>query len=364
MTSAPTQAPDATRFAHLDGMRCFAVMIVVLSHAGLTFVPGGSGVTIFFVISGFIITHLVLGEARRTGRFDARAFYLKRGLKLFPPFLVVIGIPTLVYALVRPVSALDVTGQFLFFFNWLYTDSVVDVMPGSIVVWSLSIEEQFYLAFALLWIVLVRSRRATLILAFVAGGAALVSAGSRVLLHLADATQDRIFFGTDSRLEAIAVGVLLAAVLEILRSRGRALPSWWARDAVLVVAAVVYVGSLVVRDPVFRDTLRYSLQAGAAAAGILWGLAEGNRGPLGSLVMRVCAWRPVQVIGFASYSVYLAHYVAMSALQGLGVPREGPFIALHVLVGTAVGVAVWKLVEVPVLDWRARHRLASSTQAR
>lgn len=70
-------------------MRAGAVMLVVLSHAGLTAVPGGSGVTIFFVISGFIITHLLLRELEKTNSFDIRGFYLRRALKIFPPLLVI-----------------------------------------------------------------------------------------------------------------------------------------------------------------------------------------------------------------------------------------------------------------------------------
>ena len=171
------------QFAHLDAMRAAAVMLVVLAHAGLEVVPGGSGVTIFFVISGFIITHLVLKEHRRTGGFDIAGFYRRRALKLAPPLLVALVLPTALYAwLVRPVSLGDFLGQVFFFFNWRYTDSQVDVLPGSIVVWSLSIEEQFYVAFALIWLLLVGRRRPATALAVLAGTAALASAGNDVIM--------------------------------------------------------------------------------------------------------------------------------------------------------------------------------------
>ena len=119
-------------FAHLDALRAGAVMLVVVSHAGVAVVPGGSGVTVFFVISGFIITHLLLREYERHRSFDVLGFYSRRALKIFPPLLVIVIVPSLIYGAVRAVSWFDVAGQLLFFFNWAYVDSQVSVLPGSV----------------------------------------------------------------------------------------------------------------------------------------------------------------------------------------------------------------------------------------
>ena len=159
-----------SRFQHIDAMRAFAVALVVFSHAGLTFVPGGSGVTVFFCISGFWITYTMLRERERTGGFDWGGFYFRRAVKLAPPLVLIIVIPTLIYSLFHRIDWLDFLGQVFFFFNWRYTDSEVLVMPGSVVTWSLSIEEQFYLVIALVWLAAVRWRRADAVLAWVAGG--------------------------------------------------------------------------------------------------------------------------------------------------------------------------------------------------
>src|SRR3954469_19419128 len=101
MTSGdPKTAPEpplnsANRFAHIDAMRAVAVGLVVVAHAGLDrVVPGGSGVTIFFSISGFIITYLVLRERDSAGGFAVGHFYLRRALKLGPPLVVIVFIPT------------------------------------------------------------------------------------------------------------------------------------------------------------------------------------------------------------------------------------------------------------------------------
>lgn len=358
------------QFAHLDAMRAAAVMLVVLAHAGLELVPGGSGVTIFFVISGFIITHLVLKEHRRTGGFDIAGFYRRRALKLAPPLLVALVLPTALYAwLVRPVNLGDFLGQVFFFFNWRYTDSQVDVLPGSIVVWSLSIEEQFYVAFALIWLLLVGRRRPATALAVLAGIAALASAGARVALHLGGASPDRIYFGTDTRLEAIAIGVLAAvwyarttsARAPAARAAGEGAagpPAWWGRDRVLVLAVLLYLGSLLIRDEFFRETVRYTAQAVAACLVVLWGL-HGPTGRLGARVLAGMRWKPVQLLGLASYSIYLLHLGAGHALSAVFGELPGPAgVALRVLVGTVAGIACWWFVEEPVARWHHRRRTA------
>ena len=358
------------QFAHLDAMRAAAVMLVVLAHAGLELVPGGSGVTIFFVISGFIITHLVLKEHRRTGGFDIAGFYRRRALKLAPPLLVALVLPTALYAwLVRPVSLGDFLGQVFFFFNWRYTDSQVDVLPGSIVVWSLSIEEQFYVAFALIWLLLVGRRRPATALAVLAGTAALASAGARVALHLGGASADRIYFGTDTRLEAIAIGVL-AAVWYARTTGGHAAgerapggraagaPAWWGRDRVLVLAVLLYLASLLIRDELFRETVRYTAQAVAACLVVLWGL-HGPTGRIGTRVLAGMRWKPIQLLGLASYSIYLLHLGAGHALSAVFGELPGPAgVALRVLVGTVAGIACWWCVEEPVARWHHRRRAA------
>ena len=185
--SAPTQPElkkHGKRFAHIDAMRAAAVLIVVVSHAGVTFVPGGSGVTIFFVVSGFIITYLLLRERDRTGGFDIRNFYLRRALKIFPPFAAIVMIPTLIYSLFRYINPYDFLGQILFFFNWRYTDGYADVLPGSHLTWSLSIEEQFYLVFAAIWMLTVKSRHYMSILLWLAPALILASALMRMVVYI------------------------------------------------------------------------------------------------------------------------------------------------------------------------------------
>ncbi len=95
--STEVRKNTAGRFAHIDAMRAFAVLLVVVAHAGAgLIVPGGSGVTIFFAISGLIITLLVLREQYKTGGFAIGGFFFRRAAKILPPLIVVVLVPSLV----------------------------------------------------------------------------------------------------------------------------------------------------------------------------------------------------------------------------------------------------------------------------
>ncbi|KQT02345.1 acyltransferase family protein [Cellulomonas sp. Leaf395] len=376
MTSAPSTASSLGvsshgRYEHIDALRALAVMLVVVAHAGLGgVVPGGSGVTIFFAISGFIITHVLLVERERTGRFSLSDFYLRRLFKLAPPFLLIIAIPTLVYAVWRPIDWAAFASQIFFAFNWVYIHGVPEVLPGSTVVWSLAIEEQFYIAFALIWLGAALLRRRLAFLALLASATVVGALVLRIAL-VAGSTPElahrRIYYGTDTRADGIACGILAAVVFALLRSHRidarlrAAVGSTW----VPVLAGGLYLASLAIREPWFRETFRYTIQAGATAMVILYGL-ERQDGRFRQVFGAFAGARPVQVIGLASYSIYLVHLVAGHALRPL--TADLPFTARFLVtatVGVALGIAIWHVVERPVEAFKAalmkRRRAARIT---
>lgn len=340
------------RFAHIDAMRAYAVGLVVVAHAGLGHVvPGGSGVTVFFAISGFIITRLLLRERDKTGSFDIRHFYWRRVLKLAPPFILVVAIPTLVVALFDRIEATAFLAQVFFFFNWYYMEfGPAGVLPGSGVVWSLSIEEQFYVAFAVFWFLAIRSRHAMLWVAAVGLVAATGPLVTRLIISATQFSHERTYYGTDTRIDGIAIGVLAAVVYQQITERQRwpRLSALLAADGVLIAAVLVYLGTLGYRDEFFRETFRYSLQAGAAALVILYGLLPGH-GPIRRVFNHVNSLRAIQVIGLASYSIYLVHltmaWVVDWALPGIPLVAS---VVLKATVGTGVGVVIWRVVERPI----------------
>jgi peptidoglycan/LPS O-acetylase OafA/YrhL len=339
----------ANRYAHIDAMRAFAVLIVVVAHAGLGhIVPGGSGVTIFFAISGFIISYLVLRERDATDGFSIRGFYVRRLVKLAPPFVLLLFIPSLVYAVWVPIDWGAVASQVFFTFNWVYMNGGANVMPGTNVVWSLAIEEQFYIVFALLWFFIVRSRgwRSGLL---VASGIAIVASNVlRVVLLEVGADEHRIYYGTDTRLDGIALGVVTAVLYHWWQLSGSKSNVWvraLASDWMLVAAILLYVFTLIFRDESFRYTARFPLQAVAACLVIMYGMLPGDT-KVKTLFYAACTWRPVAMIGLSSYSIYLAHLTVAHLIEPATsiLPKTAEVVVVTV-VGVAVGVVCYVLVE-------------------
>lgn len=352
------------RYAHIDALRAVAVMLVVVAHAGLGgLVPGGSGVTIFFCISGFVITASILREKERSGGFKVGSFYLRRALKLGPPFAVAIAAPTAAFtALGGDVSLFDFLAQVLFVFNWVYMQGDFAVLPGSGIVWSLAVEEQFYIAFAAIWLALVKMRsRHIAALGTIAAAGILIPLGIRMSLYFSSYSHERIYYGTDTRFDAIAIGIGTAALWWTIKLRPRA--SSVAASLALPLGAVgIFILSLLVRDDLFRETLRYTFQASAAALLILWGLAD-TESKLAGLVHRVSTWRPVRLVGLASYSIYLTHLIVVYGVESLFLQAEdwttsGGLlgVALRSLLGVAAGLLLWRVVEVPVEQWKSQRK--------
>lgn len=369
--TVPTKNATSGRYEHIDALRAFAVSVVVVAHAGLgSVIPGGSGVTVFFGISGFIITFLVIRERETTGGFDIRGFYLRRALKLAPPLIVVVAIPTLIYAAFRPIEWSSVVSQFAFYYNWVHVGGRDVVLPGSQVLWSLSIEEQFYVVFAILWAFLYARPGGLRALAVLASAAILVSmvlkfaiasgSGPQGTLSVGGANW-RIYYGTDTRMDALAIGVLGAIATSAWQQGSQrllGLRRWVASDAALLTAAVLYLVTLVVRDSFFRDTVRYPLQAVAAVLVVVGGLLVGQGGGLAFKLLRwVSGLRGVRLLGLASYSIYLVHFSLQLALEpSLRSLPEAVRIGIAIAVSFGVGIVVYLIVERPLESLKSRLR--------
>ncbi|MCR5977933.1 acyltransferase family protein [Gordonia jinghuaiqii] len=358
------------RYAHVDALRAFAVLIVVVGHAGLGhIVPGGSGVTIFFAISGFIITTVLLKEWQKTDGFDLGGFYIRRMVKLLPPLVVVLIIPTLIYSMFAHIDWAAFAGQTFFYFNWMMPNDP-DVLPGSGPVWSLSIEEQFYIVFALLWVWLARSRRAVPWLTGVAIATVVGATVLRVMLAEPgnEAVADRIYYGSDTRADSLAWGIIAAVILYRWQqsesdSRWRTLSgTTWA----LFGAAAIFLASVGLRDEWFQQTFRYTMQSVATCIVILYGmLATSTR--VHQWFSSVSNLRIVQTIGLASYSVYLVHLgivrIVLDHTESLPLPVTA---AIAVTLAVAVGVALYWVVEVPARRQydKLRNRRAARADVR
>lgn len=366
------KALSVGRYAHIDAMRALAVMLVVVGHAGLgDVIPGGSGVTIFFGISGFIITYLLLKERVKTGAFDIGAFYERRALKILPPLLVIVIIPTIIVGLFSSIEWKPLLGIIFFCYNWLFIHGTEAQLDGSGVVWSLSIEEQFYLAFAFIWFALlwfkVRIR-------WLAAGALLVAFASlalRIFLMGSNphtvALEDRIYYATDTRIDTIAFGVLTAIAFYYYggQSTQRKLHTKIVRacqkDAALIAAVVFFLASVAIRNEWFRFTFRFTIQGLVACVLILYGFGSAQTA-LRRLFNFIATRKTVQLIGLASYSIYLAHLIVMSlALPFLGGLGSVAKLCVLTVLGTGAGIVVYFAVERPIQQWRNRRHIAEAS---
>ncbi|MCS6912871.1 MAG: acyltransferase [Myxococcales bacterium] len=302
MRSDPT-AP-CFRLGHqpaLDGLRGLAAGVVLLGHARLPFLPGGYlGVDLFFVLSGFLITTLLLQEQAQTGRICLLRFYGRRALRLLPALCAVVGV-SLLYGGLGPAAvaremALDAAGSLLYVENWL---RALTAHQGPLLghTWSLAIEEQFYLT----WPLLVGSRRGIAPLVAFALLGALASALLRAALFAGPATVPRLYHGTDTRADALLTGCALGlawatpAVRAHLRAAHRLIAAAaWVATGVL---GAVLLGVRADDAWLYRGGL--SLLALCAAALLLCALVAPPR---------LLLWPPLRWLGRISYGLYLWHY--------------------------------------------------------
>jgi len=246
----------------LDGIRAVSIGIVFVAHSGFGhIVPGGFGLTIFFFLSGFLITTLLCREWDSGGKIDLRGFYIRRVLRLGPPLIAVL-VPSLLLVqaglLQGNFHLPSLLSQLFFYFNYfsLYSPHVTSNVEGLAVLWSLSVEEHFYILWPAFFILLGMGR---LGIRSIVAILALVLVWRCVRFFVFGASEGTIYISTDTRIDSLLFGCLLA-VLNWKNLSSRIFPpprqSWWVIGAALGLVLV----TLVIREDSFRATLRYTLQ--------------------------------------------------------------------------------------------------------
>ena len=332
----------------LDGLRAVSVLLVLFSHLGLSeAIPGGFGVTVFFFLSGFLITTLMRREYAAAGSVSLRNFWLRRALRILPPFYLVLFVTTAASLLFDPPGTLKfggVAAQVFHYTNyWIVWNGYAGQAPGTSVYWSLAVEEHFYLLFPWLFIALCNRKLSGRNQALVQWGiCAAVLVWRLVLIGVFHAPEVRTYLATDTRVDAILFGCALAVwhnpVVDVALYRER---RW--KYGLVPGALVVLLGCVVYRDPFFRETFRYTLQ-GVALTFIF---IAAIRFPTW-LPFRILNLRPVAFIGALSYSLYLVHYPLIFAVQRLFPDWPVPAQAcLVVALAFAASWAIYVLIERP-----------------
>jgi len=347
----------------IDGLRAVAVGSVLIYHLGASWLPGGYlGVDVFLVISGFLITSLLLSEREGTGRIDLRRFWIRRARRLLPAVLVMIAVVLVAMLVLHPGEVSRLRGQVvaavLYVVNWQFIYADVPYFdrfgrPSVFLhLWSLAIEEQFYLVWPpILAVGIIALGRRALLVAVVA-----LAAGSTALAWIMwrpFTDPSRIYYGTDTRAVALLAGVALALIPWALRDRSGWPPA--ARRVLEVVgwccAAGLLVAMLTLGDLDERLYRGGFLVVALLTAGVVAVLADST-----APMARAAAWAPLVWIGLRSYSIYLWHWpVIMLTRPDVDVPLDGaPLVALRVALTMAAAMASYRFVEVPF----RRHGIA------
>lgn len=329
------------RVPGIDGLRGLAVAAVVVYHFFGDVLPGGYlGVDVFFVLSGFLITSLLVRERAVTGRIDLKDFWLRRVRRILPAAVTVLVVAVAAAGLVGGDPAVGLTSQFLgtlfFVNNWVqiagsqsyFADSGVQITAHY---WSLAVEEQFYVLWPLAVVGLYALGRGSRPLRFVSAGLSLASFVLMILLHDPASDPTRVYYGTDTH----AFGLLIGALLAVLATSTFAVPdadSWPERQGPLndrrtaAVAGGVALAGLMALFLLLEDQLAVTYRGGLFAASLLTAVVllavVREAGPVSALFRTA----PMRWLGERSFSLYLWHWPVMvlvvELLRDTGVGRS------------------------------------------
>jgi peptidoglycan/LPS O-acetylase OafA/YrhL len=351
----------------LDGLRCLAVYLVLLFHTGLAAAHGGFiGVDLFFVLSGFLITNVLLSDIGGSGRIHFGAFYARRARRLLLPAVLVIVVTSIVFLLISSVVDRiplvgDAQSSLLYVANWHFLAESNNYFATGVAkspflhFWSLGIEEQFYVVFPLLLLVLVWVGRRRLWLA-AAIVTVLLALSLTAEVHWSHIDPNHAYYGTDTRAYQLLAGVLLAL---LWRNRPMRLTSRGVRvaDAVALVglvAAIVLGTGLVSIDVSMRGIA--AVGAGVLAIG---GVTMAERGRAASMLSR-----PTPVyLGKISYATYLWHWPIIVAITTLYHVAPLPLAAITAVAATGLAALSSVILENPIRRSRLLDRVRWPTVA-
>lgn len=402
-SAAKEQAPARPKSRYipaLDGLRTLAVVAVVLYHLNLTWAQGGLlGVTIFFVLSGYLITRLLLNEVAKTGRIDLKSFWIRRIRRLVPAVVTVVFVTCALCTIFNHVMLTkmrpDILPSLLFFNNWWqiaqnvsYFNALGDPSPLTHF-WSLAIEEQFYLIWPPLLFAMVsmhvskpNTRRVVL-------GLAAVSALAMMVLYNPAADPSRVYYGTDTRVFSLLLGAWMAFIpdrdlapvrlahrlglnrlagaakrdksaegkpgekadesAEAAPAQPSALVRFWSSPASIDVLGVVGLVGLAAMVALTNGYTAFQYRGGTLLCSILTLMVIAACVQPQGMVARVLSAEPLVWVGKRSYSIYLWHYPMLLLMNPVANINDTPWwqYILHVLLVVAVAECSYRFIETP-----------------
>ena len=348
----------------IDSLRALAVLAVIIYHVDVNYLPGGFlGVDLFFVLSGYLISSLIIKEFRKTGTVNLYNFYIRRARRLLPAvyFMITVGLVVMVLfneVLLRK-SHLDAIFGYIYSSNWWYIFHKLDYFDSFGAqspfkhLWSLAIEEQFYMIFPLLFLLVNRKKKSkdgtyklNKNFLYVVLGLILVSLIAHILLFDIN-NISRIYFGTDTRAFSLLVGVVGAILYPMERLHAKVTPQ---QNMIYSVVSLVSIATLIT---VMIYTSEYNTllyRGGFLLVAILGLIVIISSGKQHTLMSRLLSFKPVVFIGKISYSLYLWHFpvlVLTTPVSEIGNPNI-IFVILRVVLTFVLATASYMFVETPI----------------
>jgi peptidoglycan/LPS O-acetylase OafA/YrhL len=353
--------------AALDGVRAISIIGIMANHNGLGWASGGFiSVNVFFVLSGFLITSLLLKEWTTSGTVSLRRFWARRARRLLPALFVLLAGIALYAWLIAPAdtrNALrgDSLATLLYVGNWHQIITGQSYFAQTAVsspllhTWTLAIEEQFYLVWPLVVVGMLKWRHSVRPLLVLTAVAAVGSAVEMALLFHAGADPSRLYYGTDTRAQDLLIGAVVALALvhrgPAATARGKRAMSW------LVVAGAVVFAVEWIR---LNEASAFPYRGGFLLADLMVGVVILGcvQAPHG-LPARMLAWRPLVYTGKISYGLYLWHWPVILVMTSARTGLHGwPLVLARTAVAFGFAAASSRFVELPIRrgairSWRA-----------
>ena len=348
----------------IDSLRALAVLAVIIYHVDVNYLPGGFlGVDLFFVLSGYLISSLIIKEYRKTGSLNLYNFYIRRARRLLPAvyFMITVGLVVMVLfneVLLRK-SHLDAIFGYIYSSNWWYIFHKLDYFDSFGAqspfkhLWSLAIEEQFYMIFPLLFLLVNRKKKSkdgtyklNKNFLYVVLGLILVSLIAHILLFDIN-NISRIYFGTDTRAFSLLVGVVGAILYPMERLHAKVTPQQNMLYSVVSLVSIATLITVMIYTSEY-NTLLY--RGGFLLVAILGLIVIISSGKQHTLMSRLLSFKPVVFIGKISYSLYLWHFpvlVLTTPVSEIGNPNIF-FVILRIVLTFAVAIVSYVFVETPI----------------
>jgi peptidoglycan/LPS O-acetylase OafA/YrhL len=338
-TSAELHIPS------LDGIRGIAALMVFLSHAALpNLIPGGFGVTIFFFLSGYLITTLLRREHASTGNISLRSFYLRRVYRILPPMYIVLTLAVLLGAtgvFHSQMSLRGVLAQFAHLTNYYFIYfGQSGFAPATSIMWSLAVEEHFYLMFPLAVGLLYRRFDSRGVAGVLLAACGLVLLWRAYLVFVAGHGHEYTYIATDTRLDSLLYGCILGVWCNPALDQSERIPGKRTWSVLLAMSIGVLLITFLYRSESFREVFRYSLQ-GIALFPIFFCAVRFHH-------WRAFSWletRPMRAMGLISYTFYLVHVPCLELLRKYLDLNVWQRTVLGFLATVSVSAAMYFLVE-------------------